>query len=186
MATKGISSPFTHDLDLLDLLDDESQGLAGRRMPRFDRLAAPARANGRRDDDILGAAPPDRDPLTVDDRALERVVLSGGQLGHDPSPRWHQMPASRVSTSVACSISRSLTHSSAAWASPMSPGPKQIAGMPASFSSAASVHALSPSMCAGSPASPSARASPRTIGASTDTSLGPRQNPGTTWASNSG
>ena len=48
----------------------------------------------------------------------------------------------------------------------MSPGPKQIAGIPASFSSAASVHALIPCTATGSFASPSARRSARTTGAS--------------------
>jgi hypothetical protein len=68
----------------------------------------------------------------------------------------------------------------------MSPGPKQIAGIPALFRIAASVHALIPSMDGFSPSATNALRSIATTGAPTLTSLGDCDSNNLTCARSSG
>src|ERR1700752_2116182 len=122
------------------------------------------RRQRQRHEDVLGPATRHDDAVPSRHSQLQSVVLVVCQL--------HQFLASAASTSVARSTSSTSMYSSAACASPMSPGPKQIAGTPASLRSAASVHALIPDRAVDIPRSRSVALSAATIGASGATSLG--------------
>src|SRR3954464_5419174 len=76
-----------HDLDALELVDVKRKLVASRGVMRLECLAASAHSQPIDDDDELGAAPPDRQLAPIGDRALQRVVLIGCQLGGFPDRR---------------------------------------------------------------------------------------------------
>src|SRR3954469_8947081 len=164
-------------LDAVDLVEMNGQLVPRCRIARFDRLAPIACAKGERNDHIvLSPTAAYQDARALGECALQSLVVLVRQLRHAASTPLHQFSASRDSTRVARSISSTGTYSSAACAREMSPGPKQIAGIPAALSSAASVHALIPAPLPLSPAPCNASSSARTIGAPTGTSLGSCEN----------
>ena len=61
-------------------------------MMRFQRLASLGEAQPVHDDDVFRAAPPYGEPPPVGDGALQRVVLSGGQL-RDAGVTWERVVA---------------------------------------------------------------------------------------------
>lgn len=112
---------LANDLNVVQVVEQEFQTLTRGRVHSFDHLVAAARAQSSGHNDVLRAVPMDRDSLPGRDGALERIVLGRRQLRHVRSV--HQRPANAVSTRVERSISATSTHSAAACASPMSPGP---------------------------------------------------------------
>ena len=126
-----------------------SSVVAGGRIARLDRLAAVAQSELERNDDVL-ASPA---PLNDDARAVATARSSASycswvNCAMRAVPRRCRTSASPVApapSSRARSRRPARTPPPRARA-PMSPGPKQIAGIPASLSSAASVHAVMPSM----------------------------------------
>src|SRR5438270_13103674 len=142
--------PMSSDLlDRFDLVEENRQAMTRGRMPGLEDLTTvPIPDRQRKNHALRPAVSRHRDPCPARYGPLERVVLFVRQLPHaSPDGRpvaVHQPLARHVSTAVARSISSTDTHSSAAFASPMSPGPKQIAAIPAALSNAASVHAVIP------------------------------------------
>src|SRR3954468_6540224 len=164
-------------LDAVDLVEMNGDFVPRCRIACFDRLAPIACAKGERNDHIvLSPTAAYQDARALGERALQSLVVLVRQLRHAASTPLHQFSASRDSTRVARSISSTGTYSSAACASEMSPGPKQIAGIPAALSSAASVHAVMPSTRTSSFDARSTSLNADTIGASTATSLGTCEN----------
>ena len=66
-------------LDRVELVEEDRQVIARRRMPSVDRLAPCDHAESQRQDDELNAASDYGDPSTGRDRPLENVVLCGTQ-----------------------------------------------------------------------------------------------------------
>src|SRR6185369_9125237 len=108
----------------------QHERLTRRWMPRLDRFAPFAQHEPHRNHDKIRSAAPHRDARSVANRVLERVVAGDRELRHQLAPANHSL-TKFDRTPVARSISPMSTYSSAECASPMSPGPKQIAGIPA-------------------------------------------------------
>src|SRR5581483_4437382 len=154
------------------------------RVARFDGFAAVVNDEAFRDhDNVLPPAAHDHaTPLA--DGGFQRVVLAHRELGHQAEPHHARIADSR--TSAAPSTSARGTYSSLACATAMSPGPKQMAGMPAAVRSAASVQHDSPSTRAGRFRAAMASARHCTTGWDAGTSFGSCENPGAMTPSSSG
>ena len=150
----------------------KSSVVPGRRIPRLDRLASVARPRAQAEMTTYSRpSRPRRRRVPCDDRALDRRCIARGSIascrGHrSPERDQHQRERqSRQHVRRALDlVDRTRTPPPRARA-PMSPGPKQIAGIPAALRSAASVHAVIPSMRAFAATSRERALERRTIGA---------------------
>src|SRR5690242_18891528 len=101
-------------------------------IPGLHTLATRVDAELIRHDHLFRAAAVHGDASSRRDGALEPIVYIKSQLSVVASPLVHHCLARRIRIYIARSISSITMYSSAACASDMSPGPKQIAGIPAS------------------------------------------------------
>src|SRR5512140_212916 len=75
-----VATMLSNHLHRVDLVDVDDDAISSGRMHRLDALAPLDQMQSRRNDNVFGAPPVDRDPVPVDDRALEPVVLLRRQL----------------------------------------------------------------------------------------------------------
>src|SRR5689334_24172238 len=77
-----VAAMLSNHLHRVDLIDVDDDAISGGRMHSLDALTPLDQVQPSRNDDVFGASPIDRDPASVDDRALEPVVLLRRQLCH--------------------------------------------------------------------------------------------------------